>query len=99
MARTDSEASRYRTNLQGEIDSAAVYRSMAAAEKNPQLASVYSRLAEVEERHLSFWEGQLRSIGIDSGDRRPSWRARTMGALARRFGPQMVLPTVAPRTG
>lgn len=27
---------------------------MAAAEKNPQLVSVYVRLAEVEEHHLSF---------------------------------------------
>jgi VIT1/CCC1 family predicted Fe2+/Mn2+ transporter len=68
---------------------------MAAAEKSPQLASVYVRLAEVEERHLSFWEERLRSIGVDSGPRRPSWRARTMAFLARRFGPRIVLPTVA----
>jgi|GEM_PF-4292044 len=62
MASTASDASRYRTNLQGEIDSAAVYRAMAAAEKSPQLASVYVRLAEVEERYLSFWEARLRSM-------------------------------------
>jgi vacuolar iron transporter family protein len=95
MASTASDAARYRTNLQGEIDSAAVYRAMAAAEKSPQLASVYVRLAEVEERHLSFWEERLRSIGVEPGPRRPSWRARTMAFLARRFGPRVVLPTVA----
>ncbi|MEY2522924.1 MAG: vacuolar iron transporter family protein, partial [Ilumatobacteraceae bacterium] len=92
---SESEASRYRANLQGEIDGAAVYRAMAAAEKNPSLASVYERLAEVEERHLSFWEEQLRALGIDPGPRTPSWRARTMVFLARRFGPRIVLSTVA----
>jgi vacuolar iron transporter family protein len=92
---SESEASRYRANLQGEIDGAAVYRAMADAEKNPPLASVYERLAQVEERHLSFWEDQLRTLGIDPGPRRPSWRARTMALLARRFGPRIVLSTVA----
>ena len=90
-----SDASRYRANLQGEIDGAAVYRAMAAVEKKPQLASVYKRLAEVEERHLSFWEEQLRAVGVDPGPRRPSWRARAMTFLARRFGPGIVLSTVA----
>src|SRR5271157_2660874 len=90
-----TDASRYRANLRAEIDSATVYRAMAAAEKSPQLASVYVRLAEVEERHLSFWEDRLRSIGVDPGPRRPSWRARVMAFLAHRFGPRVVLPTVA----
>ena len=92
MGKPASDASRYRANLQGEIDSAYVYRAMAAAEKSPQLASVYIRLAEVEERHLSFWEDQLRSAGVGPGARRASWRARTMAFLAGRFGPRVVLP-------
>jgi vacuolar iron transporter family protein len=86
---------RYRTNMQGEIDSAAVYRAMQSAESNEQLASVYDRLAQVEERHLAFWEDKLRAIGVDPGPRRPSWRARLMAFLARRFGARLVLPTVA----
>ena len=90
-----SEEARYRANRQGEIDSAAVYRAMATSESSPQLTSVYERLAMVEERHLGFWEDKLRSVGRDPGRRRPSWRAKTMMFLARRFGPRMVLPTVA----
>jgi VIT1/CCC1 family predicted Fe2+/Mn2+ transporter len=90
-----SDAHRYRDNRQGEIDSAYVYRAMAAAERKPQLASVYARLASVEERHLAFWEQQLRSAGAEPGPRRPSWRARLMGTLAARFGARIVLPTVA----
>jgi VIT1/CCC1 family predicted Fe2+/Mn2+ transporter len=93
--RSAGDEARFRANLQGEIDSAAVYRAMARAEKSEQLSSVYVRLAEVEERHLGFWEGRLRSIGTEPGPRRPSWRARTMALLASRFGPNLVLPTVA----
>jgi VIT1/CCC1 family predicted Fe2+/Mn2+ transporter len=91
----EADEARYRANLQGEIDSVVVYRAMAAAEADPHLASVYERLAQVEERHLSFWEDRLRAIGRDPGPRRPSWRARTMAVLARRFGARVVLPTVA----
>ena len=38
---------RYRANLQGEIDSAALYRTLAEVEDQPQLATVYRRLAAV----------------------------------------------------
>lgn len=93
-ASLDDEA-RFRANLQGEIDSATTYRAMASAEKSDQLSSVYRRLAEVEERHLDFWEERLRAIGVDPGPRRPSWRARTMSLLAKHFGAKVVLPTVA----
>ena len=90
-----ADLDRYRANRQGEIDSAAVYRAMAKAEKSEQLASVYVRLAQVEERHLAFWEEQLRDAGVEPGPRRPSWRARIMAWLACHIGPQIVLPTVA----
>jgi VIT1/CCC1 family predicted Fe2+/Mn2+ transporter len=95
VAQPATDEARYRANRQGEIDSAVVYRAMAKAESDARLASVYLRLAEVEERHLSFWEDQLRALGRDPGPRRPSWRARTMRLLAGRFGAQLVLPTVA----
>jgi VIT1/CCC1 family predicted Fe2+/Mn2+ transporter len=95
MRMPTSDTSRYQSNKQGEIDSEVVYRAMAAAEENPSLASVYTRLAEIEAKHLDFWDSQLRAIGVEPGPRRPSWRARLMSLLARRFGANMVLPIVA----
>ncbi len=59
MARKLTDEARYRANRQGEFDSSVVYRAMAKAESDARLASVYIRLAEVEERHLGFWEDQL----------------------------------------
>ena len=45
---------RYRANLRDEIDSAHLYRAMAAHEASSELAQVYVKLAEVEERHGRF---------------------------------------------
>ena len=90
-----TDIKRYRENLQDEIDSAAVYRAMAAAEPDPHLATVYKRLAEVEERHASMWEAQLAKAGAKVPPRRPSVRSRVLMSLSRRFGARFLLPAVA----
>lgn len=89
------DVSRYRGNLQDEVDSAALYRIMAAREPKTELAQVYGRLAEVEERHAGFWEEHLRRLGAPVKARRPSWRSRTLGFIAQRFGAHWVLPSMA----
>jgi VIT1/CCC1 family predicted Fe2+/Mn2+ transporter len=88
------DLSRYRANLQDEVDSAFLYRAIAAVEKQPQLASVYRRLAETEERHADFWEERLGAAGVAVTPRQPGWRARILAWLSRRFGAQFVLPTI-----
>ena len=96
MAETKTEAgARYRSNLQGEVDSAALYRALADGEENPQLAEVYRRLAAVEEAHAEFWRKELASVGARLPALRAGWRTRFLIQLARWFGPTFVLPTVA----
>ena len=90
-----ADVARYRTNLQGEIDGAALYRALAEAERQPPLADVYGRLAATEEQHARHWEERLRAAGAGIPPRRPRLQIRVLGWLARRFGPQVVLPTVA----
>jgi VIT1/CCC1 family predicted Fe2+/Mn2+ transporter len=92
---TREDLKRFRANLQDEIDGAAVYRSMAAAEADPHLATVYRRLAEVEERHAAVWEAQLGKAGVSVKTRTPSVRTRVLLLLARRFGARFLLPTMA----
>ncbi len=92
---TPADLKRYRENLQDEIDGATVYRTMAAAEGDPHLATVYRRLADVEERHAAVWEAQLRKAGARIPPRRPSIRTRVLLLLARRFGARFLLPTMA----
>jgi VIT1/CCC1 family predicted Fe2+/Mn2+ transporter len=86
---------RFRANRQDEVDSAAQYRAMAAAEPDAGVAKIYRELADVEEKHAGFWEARLRERGIDPGPRKPSWRARVLVWTARRLGPRAILSTIA----
>lgn len=85
---------RYRSNLQGEVDSAVLYRVLAESETNPQMKEVFRRLAAVEEAHAEFWRGRLTKLGAGGGRGRVSFRTRALAFLARRFGPNLVLPII-----
>jgi len=87
--------SRYRASLEDEHNSAYLYRVLADVEPDERLSGVYRRLAETEEKHLQFWEQKIRAEGETVPERRVGWRTRVLGWLARRFGPQLVLPTIA----
>lgn len=96
--RQRAELERLRTNIQDETDSASLYRVLATIEARPALAEVYRRLAETEEEHLRFWQSQLPD-GARGGVLRPSWRAKVLAWLARRFGPELILPALVGREG
>jgi len=89
------DVARYRANLQGEVNSAALYCTLAELEPKPQLAEVYRRMAEVEERHAQFWEQKLRLADEPVPLLRPGWQSRVLAWLAKRFGSQFVLPVAA----
>jgi VIT1/CCC1 family predicted Fe2+/Mn2+ transporter len=67
---------------------------MADAEPDPQLATVYGRLASVEDAHATFWRTRLEKMGRRLPSLRPGFRTRALSWLARRFGPQFVLPAI-----
>ena len=90
-----SDQKRYLENWQGEVDGAAQYHALAAAEKNPQLSRVYTDMAKMEEKHRGFWEERLKSGGAALPPVRPSWRARILIWVTKRFGPGAVLSTIA----
>lgn len=85
---------RYRANWQDEVDSVYLYRALSRIEKNPELSKVYSRLADVEQKHACFWEGKMREAGPGVPPEKPTLRSRTLAFLAARFGPRFVLPTL-----
>ncbi len=92
---TSDDIKRYRENLQGEIDGATIYLAMADGEEAAPLKELYRRLAETEQRHGALWAQRLRDAGVDTSRMGPSWRARVLAWLARRFGASLVAPTVA----
>ncbi len=94
MNQPNDNAKRFRDNLQGEIDGAALYQALADVEPNAKLGEVYRRLAVVEEAHAELWRKNLRGAGAEVPHLAPSLRTRTLAWLARHFGPAFVLPTI-----
>ena len=59
MATPDSnlaqDIKRYQEHLEDELNSAALYLSLAEREKNPNLAEIYRRLSATEQSHADAW--------------------------------------------
>lgn len=89
----DEDLRRYRTHLQDETDSAALYNAMAELEEKPEIATIYRRLADVEDAHATYWRRHLEKHGLAAVSG-PSWRARVLIWLTRHLGANAVLPTV-----
>ena len=92
---TADDIKRYRSALEDERNSAALYRIMADSEKNPHIASVYRHLAETEEKHIDLFAKKLVEAGATVPPLRTSLRTRILGWLARRFGVELILPALA----
>jgi vacuolar iron transporter family protein len=86
---------RYRANLRDELDGAALYTHLAAAESDPVRRDLFLQLAQAEAKHAGIWREKLAASGVEEHQYVPSFRTRLLGRLARRFGPGFVMPTVA----
>lgn len=95
MSPEPSEVERYRSFLEDERNSAALYQALAENEANPKLAEVYRRLAKSEESHAQIWAKKLEDAGVTPPPFKPAWRTRALIWLAHRFGPEIILPSIA----
>jgi VIT1/CCC1 family predicted Fe2+/Mn2+ transporter len=92
-----AELATLRVLLADEIDGIALYTALAEMTERPEVAEVYRRLAATEGRHAALWREKLRAAGAALPKEQPSRRTRILIALARRFGPQFILPTLVER--
>jgi VIT1/CCC1 family predicted Fe2+/Mn2+ transporter len=90
-----SELKRFRSNLSDELDSAALYETLADAERDVERKQVYTELAASERDHAHVWSEKLRANGVNVRTHRSSAKTQMMRALVRVFGPDFVLKTVA----
>jgi len=84
---------------QDEADAAYLYRLLAAAEPDQKKKDIYSRLADVEDRHVVVWTDLLTAHGQPPRKFRPSGRARLLATLGRLFGPSFLLPMLLEEEG
>jgi vacuolar iron transporter family protein len=92
-AQTRHKISRYKENLQAEIDASTIYRALSERDGDGERSLVYRKLAEAEERHAGVWIDKVEKLGAKRPSRpKPTFRARTIAALTRRFGTNVGLP-------
>jgi vacuolar iron transporter family protein len=92
---SDEDLKRYKANLRDELDGAALYTAIAAAEPDPLRKDLFLQLAQAEAKHAELWRRKLIGAGVKEPPYLPSFRARLLGKLAQRFGPGFVMPTIA----
>ena len=85
----------YLGNLQREVDSVALYRALSVEERKPEISEVYRLLAAIEQAHKEFWKQRMLELGHQVPEFSVGWRTRTLIWLARRRGPDFVLPIVS----
>jgi hypothetical protein len=84
---------------QDEADAAFLYRILAAAEPDQHKKDVYSRLAEVEDRHVVVWGDLMTQHGYPPKQFRPSGRAKLLARVGKLFGPGFLLPMLLQEEG
>ena len=88
---TQADVDRYRNNYLVEMDGIALYRSMAAAEKDEKRAAVFE--TRPKRRTPCPAVGKAHSIGRGRGAcTSPYTRVRMLAWIARQFGTRRVLP-------
>lgn len=92
---TVEDIERYRANYIVEKDGIALYRAMAAAEKDKKRSEIFEKLARNEERHAQRWAHLIETGGGKVPAHRPSARVHLLGWLARRFGTNRVIPIIS----
>jgi vacuolar iron transporter family protein len=86
---------RYQDNLRDELNGAALYAALAAAESDPLRKDLFLQLAQAESNHAQLWRDKLSAAGVQDERFVPGFRTRLLAKLAQRFGPRFVLPTLA----
>jgi VIT1/CCC1 family predicted Fe2+/Mn2+ transporter len=84
----------WRQNLKDELDGAALYEAMAANEKDPDRASIFTELAEEERRHAAIWVQKLQDAGAEPVSGAVGAKARFLMFVARCLGTNTVFPMV-----
>lgn len=92
---TKQDIKRYLVSWDDELNSVTLYRLLAEQESNPRITRIYRHLADVEQQHAETWAKKVQDAGGMVPEFRPSWRTKVIGWMARRFGIDIVLPTLA----
>ncbi|MBE7560296.1 VIT1/CCC1 transporter family protein [bacterium] len=90
---------RWEQCLQGEIDSAYLYRQLADMESVPKRRETLLRIAGMEDNHQEMWREIFRKNSLPIPAARPSGHARLQVLAARYFGSGFLLARMLAQEG
>lgn len=76
----------WKNHLQEEIDASYLYKILAGMDKNEKQKDIYSRLSEVEKKHIKVWRDLLLKHNISLKEEKPSFKAKSLVWFSNRFG-------------
>ncbi len=77
-----------------ENNSAFLYQVLAEKETDQRISEVYRRMGAMELRHAEKWAKAMQEAGQKLPVFKPSARTRTLAWLAKRLGPEWILPSM-----
>ena len=91
----DPQYRRLLDNWHDELNSAAMYDALAAAERDPGRKDIFAQLAQAERRHAEVWRRRLEGAGLTPRPHRQDFKTRLMRRLIHWFGPAFVISSIA----
>jgi len=76
----------WKYHLQDEIDASFLYKHLAVMVDNEKNKKIYFSLATVEDKHVAVWKDLLEKNHIKLGPDKPSFKAKSLYLLSKRFG-------------
>ncbi len=81
-------------NWRGELEAVELYKVLAKYEKSPERVEILEDMIKDDERHAEVMAKRLKEMNIPLPEYKGTWRVRTIGLLARIFGPKSVMPII-----
>jgi VIT1/CCC1 family predicted Fe2+/Mn2+ transporter/rubrerythrin len=77
----------WKEHLQEEIDASYLYKVLAGMETDAKQKDIYSRLSDIEQKHIQAWRDLLLKHNAKLKEEKPSFKARSLVWVSGRFGP------------
>src|SRR5260221_11613010 len=90
-----ADIDRYRNNLRDEMNGAALYAALAAAEPDPLRKDLFQQLAAAEMSHAQLWRDKLVASGLFGEPFAAEFCARLPMKPTPPFAPPLLSPPIA----